>query len=238
MSLQARQIFDRLITVAVAATGAEGVVPTEPVQGQAVAALPGGATLAFEEASAGEGTSGTREACIRIGLAPREAPASGAAPTTSRGDLGLPEAVGLPALMTVLRDDPALRFDFLQNLTAVDWIKRDTIEVVYHLFSYPHRHAIAVKVDLPRAAPRVPSVASVWPTADWMEREQFDLLGVVFLNHPDLRRLLMPDDWVGHPMRKDYHEPRSYRGMPTSRPSPLDLLSGYDRAHRAQMDPV
>jgi NADH-quinone oxidoreductase subunit C len=227
MSLQARQIFDRLIT----ATG--GVVPTEAVQGHAVAALPGGATLAFEEASAGEGTSGTREACIRIGLAPPEAPASDA-----RCDLGLAAAVGLPALATILRDDPALRFDFLQNLTAVDWIKRDVIEVVYHLFSYPHRHAIAVKVDLPRAAPRVPSVASVWPTADWMEREQFDLLGVVFLNHPDLRRLLMPDDWVGHPMRKDYHEPRSYRGMPTSRPSPLDLLSGYDRAHRAQKDPV
>lgn len=216
MSLQARQIFEHLTAATAAGAGA--------VAGLS-APFAGGATLAFEEAASGEGTSGTREACIRI-----------AQPGLTEAEPAAPHAI--PALMTILRDDPALRFDFLQNLTAVDWIKRDVIEVVYHLFSYPHRHAIAVKVDLPRAAPRVPSVAAVWPTADWMEREQFDLLGVVFLNHPDLRRLLMPDDWVGHPMRKDYHEARSYRGMPTSRPSPLDLLSGYDRAHRSGKAPV
>jgi NADH-quinone oxidoreductase subunit C len=132
-----------------------------------------------------------------------------------------------------LRDDPDLRFDFLQNLTAVDWPKREVMELVYHLFSYRHRHAICVKTEIPRAAPHVPSVTGVWPTADWLEREQFDLLGVVFDGHPDLRRLLMPDDWVGHPMRKDFKEPRSYRGMPTSRPSPLELLAAYDRSHGA-----
>jgi len=137
----------------------------------------------------------------------------------------------LMTVMGVLRDDPELRFDFLQNLTAVDWAKREVIQVVYHLFSYAHRHEICVRVDLPRGAPHVSSVVSLWPTANWHEREQFDLLGVVFEGHPDLRRLLMPDDWVGHPMRKDFQEPKTYRGMPTSRPSPLDLLVTYDRAH-------
>lgn len=134
-------------------------------------------------------------------------------------------------LCLFLRDDPELRFDFLQSLTAVDWPKREVQEVVYHLYSYRHRHSLCVKTEVPRGAPRLPSVAAVWPTANWHEREQFDLLGVVFEGHPDLRRILMPDDWVGHPMRKDFHEPKSYRGMPTSRPSPLELLQSYDRAH-------
>jgi NADH-quinone oxidoreductase subunit C len=132
--------------------------------------------------------------------------------------------------MRLLRDDPDLRFDFLQNLTAVDWIERQQVQCVYHLWSYAHRHEIAVKVDLPRAAPRVPSVAGLWRNAEWLEREQFDLLGVVFEGHPDLRRLLLPDDWVGHPMRKDYREASEYRGMPTTRPSPIDILAGYDKA--------
>lgn len=137
----------------------------------------------------------------------------------------------IAGLCAFLRDQPDLHFDFLQSLTAVDWPKRDVQEVVYHLFSYRHRHSIVVKTEVPRGAPRLPSVAAVWPTANWQEREQFDLLGVVFEGHPDLRRILMPDDWVGHPMRKDFHEPKSYRGMPTSRPSPLELLRAYDRAH-------
>jgi NADH-quinone oxidoreductase subunit C len=135
------------------------------------------------------------------------------------------------ALMNTLRDERTLKFDFLQNLTAVDWIKRDAIEVVYHLYSYRYRHSACVKVEVPRLKPRLPSVTEIWPTANWLEREQFDLLGVVFDGHPDLRRILMPDDWVGHPMRKDFHEPKSYRGMPTSRPSPIELLATYDRAH-------
>lgn len=138
-------------------------------------------------------------------------------------------AAALPDVMRVLRDEPGLRFDFLQNLTAVDWPRQDQMQVVYHLHSYPHRHELVVKVEAPRARPRVPSVAALWPNAEWLEREQYDLLGVVFDGHPDLRRLLMPDDWVGHPMRKDYREPAEYRGMPTTRPSPLDLLLAYDK---------
>lgn len=136
------------------------------------------------------------------------------------------------AVLAFLRDEPALRFDFLQNLTAVDWAGQQRLQVVYHLFSYPHRHEAVVKLDLPREAPRAASVAGLWKNADWLEREQFDLLGVVFEGHPDLRRLLMPDDWVGHPMRKDYREPREYRGMPTSRPSPLELLLSYDKSSK------
>jgi NADH-quinone oxidoreductase subunit C len=129
-----------------------------------------------------------------------------------------------------LRDDGALRFDFLQNLTAVDWIKQDKIEVVYHLWSYALRHGCVVKLELPRARPEAPSVADLWRAADWYEREQFDLLGVAFPGHPDLRRILMPEDWLGHPMRKDYVEAPSYRGMPTTRPSPLELLPIFDKS--------
>ena len=120
-----------------------------------------------------------------------------------------------------LRDDG---FDFLQNLTAVDWIKDERIELVYHLWSYGRHLERVVKIDLPRAQPEVASVADVWRAAEWYEREQFDLFGVVFSGHPDLRRILLPDDWPGHPMRKDYVEAAEYRGMSTTRPNTLDLL--------------
>jgi NADH-quinone oxidoreductase subunit C len=175
-----------------------------------------------------------------------QAPAPPAAPSPGVGTAAKPadaQPIGRDAsfcvrperiadLCAVLRDEPELRFDFLQSLTAVDWPKRDAQEIVYHLFSYHHRHSLCVRTEVPRGAPRLPSVTAIWPTANWQEREQFDLLGVVFEGHPDLRRILMPDDWIGHPMRKDFHEPKSYRGMPTSRPSPLELLRAYDRAHQ------
>jgi NADH-quinone oxidoreductase subunit C len=135
-------------------------------------------------------------------------------------------------VLTHLRDE--LRCDFLQNLTAVDWPKADAIELVYHLFSYPHRHEIVIKTRVPRGQPRLPSASALWGNADWLEREQYDLFGVVFEGHPDLRRLLMPDDWVGHPMRKDYREAAEYRGMPTTRLSPFEMLKGYDQAHDAK----
>jgi NADH-quinone oxidoreductase subunit C len=129
-----------------------------------------------------------------------------------------------------LRDENGLAFTFLQNLTAVDWIKQDKIEVVYHLWSYAHRHGCVVKIDLPRSKPEVPSVATVWRAANWYEREQFDLMGVAFIGHPDLRRIMLPDDWPGHPMRKDYQEATQYRGMATTRPNTLDLLPLWDKA--------
>ena len=148
------------------------------------------------------------------------------------------DAATLPEMMRWLRDDPELRFDFLQNLTAVDWPRESLLQSVYHLHSYPHRHELCVKVDLPRADPRVPSVAALWKNAEWLEREQYDLLGVLYDGHPDLRRLLMPDDWVGHPMRKDYREPSEYRGMPTTRVSPLTLLKSYDGRATTKVDPT
>jgi NADH-quinone oxidoreductase subunit C len=129
-----------------------------------------------------------------------------------------------------LRDDPELNFEFLQNLTAVDWPKQNRIDVVYHFYSYGLRHSCVVKVELPRDKPQVPSLAGAWKAADWNEREQFDLMGVEFIGHPDLRRIMMPDDWIGHPLRKDYKEAESYRGMPTTRPNTLELLPIYDKA--------
>ena len=130
-----------------------------------------------------------------------------------------PEAIA--GVCEFLRSEPALAFDCLSNLSGVDYPKRAVIEVVYHLFSYRHRHWIVLKVGAPRDNPIVPSVAGVWSHADWQEREVFDLLGVTFTGHPDLRRLLMPEDWPGHPLRKDFVEPEEYHGIPTSRESLL-----------------
>lgn len=135
-----------------------------------------------------------------------------------------------PEVARLLRDDPELRFDFLQSVTAVDWPKANQLQVVYHLYSYPLRHEFCVKADLPRENPVIASVAAIWGTAEWNEREQFDLVGVGFSNHPDLRRVMLPDDWVGHPLRKDWKEPAFYRGMATTRPSPLELLPAFDKA--------
>ncbi len=103
-----------------------------------------------------------------------------------------------------LKEEPGLAFDFLEDLTAVDWPKRNVVEVVYHLFSFRHRHALVLKVEADRAAPRVPTVEGVWKAANWFEREVYDLFGVEFTGHPDLRRIMMPEDWEGHPYRRDY----------------------------------
>ena len=120
-----------------------------------------------------------------------------------------------------LRTEPALRFDCLSNLSGVDYPKRNAIQVVYHLFSYPLRHWIVLKIDATRDDPVVPTVSVVWSAANWQEREVFDLLGVTFTGHPDLRRILMPEDWPGHPLRKDFVEPQEYHGISTSRESLL-----------------
>ena len=130
-----------------------------------------------------------------------------------------------------LRHDPTLRFDFLQCITGVDYPREEQLHSVYHLYSYALRHQFVIKVVVPRDKPLLPSVVAVWKTADWQEREQYDLLGLQYTGHPDLRRLLMPDDWVGYPMRKDYEEESEYRGMPTTRYSVMDLLKAYDEEH-------
>ena len=130
-----------------------------------------------------------------------------------------------------LRDDPELHFDILNCISGVDYLEPDPkkvakagfephTEVVYHLSSFRHRHRFVVKVLLPRwkenkpgELPEVPSVASLWKAAEWHEREVYDLSGVFFSGHPDLTRMLLAEDWVGHPLRKDYEYPLEYHGI-------------------------
>jgi NADH-quinone oxidoreductase subunit C len=107
-------------------------------------------------------------------------------------------------IATFLRDQAELRMDYLSNLTAVHWPKREPpFEVVYHPFSTSLRHRITLKVPLAEGE-ETPTLCGVWPTANWHEREVFDLFGIRFAGHPDLTRILMTDEWVGHPLRKDY----------------------------------
>ncbi len=120
-------------------------------------------------------------------------------------------------------EDPELAMDCLSNQSGVDY--KDRIEVVYHLFSYKHRHGAVLKVKLPRDNPSIETVESVWKSANWMEREIFDLLGVNFEGHSDMRRILMPEDWIGHPLRKDFVEPAEYHGISTVRESPIIRLN-------------
>ena len=130
-----------------------------------------------------------------------------------------------------LRDDPALRFELLNCISGVDYFEPDPkkvakagfephLEVVYHLSSFTHRHRLVLKLMLPRwkgdkpgDLPEVPSLTSIWSAADWHEREVYDLSGIWFAGHPDLRRILLSEDWVGHPLRKDYEFPLEYHGI-------------------------
>jgi NADH-quinone oxidoreductase subunit C len=136
-----------------------------------------------------------------------------------------------------LKETPGLELDFCEDLAGVDQPKRNVIEVVYHLFSYNHRHAIVLKVEADRANAVVPSVESVWKAANWMEREVYDLFGVGFTNHPDLRRILLPDDWEGHPLRKDWQEQGGYHGVGNLRENPLVELRRLDDKARAAIAP-
>ncbi len=108
-----------------------------------------------------------------------------------------------------LRDEPSLKMDHLPDLTAVDYSRYpgDTgprFEVVYNLISTMHRHRIRVKARVPEDDARIDTVSSIWHTANWHERETFDLMGIRFNGHPDLRRILMAEDWEGYPLRKEY----------------------------------
>lgn len=110
----------------------------------------------------------------------------------------------LVAVCRFLKEEPDLKMDYLSNLCGVDYPDRpERFDIVYHLFSIPHRHRLNLKIRIADGEP-APSVTGVWRTANWHEREAFDLLGVPFEGHPDLRRILMPDDWQGHPLRKEY----------------------------------
>src|SRR5262245_37930474 len=111
----------------------------------------------------------------------------------------------VPAVMRALRDRPELRFSVLAELTAVDfWPREPRFEVIYLLISLEHRLRVRLKVRLAGEAASLATVSGVWPAANWLEREVWDLFGIEFDGHPDPRRLLMPDDWEGFPLRKDY----------------------------------
>lgn len=111
----------------------------------------------------------------------------------------------LVAFLTFLRDDTALQLTRMENVTAVDW--KDRFEMVYHLFSPVHMHWLTVKVTLPHDAPVVPSATAVFPGVEFEEREVYDLMGISFTGHPDLRRVFHHEDFVGHPLRKDFVPP-------------------------------
>ena len=109
------------------------------------------------------------------------------------------------AVLTALRDHPDLKFQLLSEMTAIDfWPREPRFEVVYILVSIEHRLRARLKVRLPADDPHLPTATVIWPAANWLEREIWDMFGIAFDGHPDPRRLLMPEDWEGYPARKDY----------------------------------
>jgi NADH-quinone oxidoreductase subunit C len=132
-----------------------------------------------------------------------------------------PEAID--AVAACLQGDHDTLFECLSNLSGVDYPARGHIQVVYHLVSYAHGHEVTLKVNTDREDPKVKTVTGAWAGANWLEREVYDLLGVDFVGHPDLRRILLPEDWVGNPLRKDYVEAPDYHGISTIRESMLRI---------------
>ncbi len=119
-----------------------------------------------------------------------------------------------PAVAEYLKTDPGTAFDVLMCLTGYDQGPGEPLGVVYNLHSMGKLHKLEVRIEVIRDGGTIPSVARIWRTADWHEREVYDLFGVTFDGHPDLRRMLLPDDWEGHPLRKDYQTPDFYHGIP------------------------
>ncbi len=116
------------------------------------------------------------------------------------------EPTAWPSFALQLRNDPALSFNYLFCLTCVDW--KTHLAMVYHLTSTQYRHNIVVKAKLSREKPEIETVSSIWKTAEFHEREVYEMFGVNFLNHPDLRLLILPDGWEGkNPLRKDFEDP-------------------------------
>jgi NADH-quinone oxidoreductase subunit C len=107
----------------------------------------------------------------------------------------------------ILRDDPAFQFNFLSYATAVDYSamrRTPRFEVIYQLYSINRTHRMRIKAGVPDEDPTIDTMVPVWETANWLERECFDMFGIIFKGHPDLRRILMPEDWEGHPLRKEF----------------------------------
>ena len=141
-------------------------------------------------------------------------------------------ATRLLEICRVLRDETPFSLDYCSFVSAVDWPHENRFEVVYHLYSMSARHELLLKVRVPRDAPRVPSVTGIWVGANWHEREAYDLFGIVFDGHPDLRRIMMTEDWTGHPLRKDYvyEEPRWLVELATQRQNEIEGLGLGERS--------
>jgi NADH-quinone oxidoreductase subunit C len=130
-----------------------------------------------------------------------------------------PKAVIVPAhdlkqVCQELYQNSSAYFDMLSCITGIDnGVEVNTMEVAYNLYSIPFNHHVMIKVVLPRENPEVDSVAEIWRTANWHERETSEMFGIKFIGHPDPRRLLLPADWEGHPLRKDYQHQDTYRDI-------------------------
>ena len=135
------------------------------------------------------------------------------------GDVG-PMRIKVPAsvikdVAKVLRDDHQLQFNTMMCLSGLHYPKDEELGIAYHLHSTILGHSLAINVRVPEGKPELPSVEQIWKTANWHEREAYDMFGIIFTGHPDLRRILCPNDWEGHPLRKDYVQQESYRGVTT-----------------------
>ena len=116
-------------------------------------------------------------------------------------------------IATFLKNDKALDFNFLMCISGYDKGDGKTYGVAYNFYSISHSHYLEVRIEVEDGV-KVPSISSLWSAADWHEREAYDMIGVVFENHPNLKRMLLDDDWEGHPFRKEYKEPDYYHGVP------------------------
>jgi len=123
------------------------------------------------------------------------------------------DARDLLVVMLEMQQHTSLYFDMLSCITGIDNGPAADMEVAYNLYSIPYGHHLMIKVKLDRSNPQIESVNHLWRSANWLEREIFDMYGINFLNHPDLRRILMPADWEGHPLRKDYQHQAYYRDI-------------------------
>ena len=143
-------------------------------------------------------------------------------------------------ILAWLKDDPAQRYDLLADLTAVDWGGGRPLDLVYQLWSIPHRRALRVKASVSNADPVADTVSGLWKTADWLEREVWDMYGIRFRGHPDMRRILMPEGYAeGHPLRKDFPlRGRFSRAEQTRRALSIPVEEHYSERELSVIDEV
>lgn len=143
---------------------------------------------------------------------------------SERGDSWiLVPATDVFRVLSCLKNDHGI--NYLACLSGVDYMS--SFGVVYQLRSLKNKVDVTLKVILPKENPVITTISALFPAVEWFEREAFDMLGIQFQNHPDLRRILMPEDWVGHPLRKDYQAPTEYQGIPCERPDAHALLDKF-----------